>query len=174
MEIQFLNWLDLLRNPVLDSLMVFVTSLGDGGIFWILTAVLLLWMPKRRSYGIAMLCAMVMGLIVVNLGVKPLVGRIRPYEAVGYGPLLIKAPSDASFPSGHTQVSVESAWILAGMNKKVGMGALILAVLIAFSRMYLYVHYPSDVAGGFLFGSLWAYLSLKYVRPMICRRWKLE
>lgn len=166
MEIQILDWLYSLHSPIMDKIMVFITSLGDGGIFWIAAAVLLLCFKKTRRWGIAMGGAMLMGFVIVNLGVKPLVHRTRPYEVKGLEELLIKRPSDYSFPSGHTQVSFAAAWILYVMNRRTGRLALLLAVLIAFSRMYLYVHYPTDILAGFLCGSLWAYLALR-----ICRLW---
>jgi len=165
-EIQILDWLYSLHSPVMDRIMIFITSLGDGGIFWIAAAVLLLFSKKTRRWGIAMGVAMLLGFIIVNLGVKPLVHRTRPYEVKGLEELLIKRPSDYSFPSGHTQVSFAAAWIWYVMDRRAGIFALLLAVVIAFSRMYLYVHYPTDILAGFLCGSLWAYLAMR-----ICRVW---
>lgn len=174
LELQILDWLNSLHNPVMDCVMIGITSLGNAGIFWIIVALCLLPGRKTRSWGLTMLCAMALGFLVVNLGVKPLVNRIRPYEAAGFTQLLIEKPKDASFPSGHTQVSFASAWVLYRMNRRAGIWALILAGLIALSRLYLYVHYPSDVLVGFLFGGLWAYISLRYVRPWVCKKWKLD
>lgn len=169
MELQILDWLYSLHNPVMDKIMVYITRLGDGGIFWILVAVILLMSKKTRRWGVAMGVAMLLGFVIVNLGVKPLVHRIRPYEVKGLEELLIAPPSDYSFPSGHTQVSFASAWVIFMMKRKAGIAALLLAVLIAFSRMYLYVHYPTDVAAGFLCGSLWAYAAMR-----ICRVWPIQ
>ena len=93
---------------------------------------------------------------------KPLIARTRPFDANNLKDiLLIKAPKDYSFPSGHTMASFAAATVLIYMNRKVGIVAMVLAVLIAFSRLYLYVHYPSDVFAGMIFGILSAIISIK-------------
>jgi undecaprenyl-diphosphatase len=130
--------------------MPIVTHLGDGGILWIALAVILLCIPKYRRTGFAMGIALLMGLLICNLWLKPMVGRLRPfdYQLQCYGrsiPLLIEAPKDFSFPSGHTIASFEAATVLLIHHRKWGILAAILAGLIAFSRLYLYVHYPTDV-----------------------------
>ena len=104
-----------------------------------------------------MAAALLMGLVVCNIILKPLVGRIRPfdYELLHFGkviPLLIEAPTDFSFPSGHTIASAEAAGVLLLHDKRLGIPAAILAALIAFSRLYLYVHYPTDVLAALVLG----------------------
>ena len=137
--------------------MPIVTHLGDGGILWIALAVILLCLPKYRKTGFAMGAALLMGLLICNLWLKPMVGRLRPfdYQLQCYGrliPLLIEAPTDYSFPSGHTIASFEAATVLLIRHKKWGIGAMVLAALIAFSRLYLYVHYPTDVLASVVLG----------------------
>jgi undecaprenyl-diphosphatase len=137
--------------------------LGDGGILWIALAVILLCFPKYRKTGFAMSAALLMGLLICNLSLKPLVARIRPYDFQLQNfnksiPLLIAAPHDYSFPSGHTIASFEAAVALLIRDRKLGMGALALAVLIAFSRLYLYVHYPTDVLASVVLGTLLAFI----------------
>lgn len=137
--------------------MPFITHLGDGGILWIVLTLLFLCLPKYRRTGIAMGCALLMGLILCNLALKPLVGRMRPfdYQLLHYGryiELLIAAPSDFSFPSGHTIASFEAATVLLRRHRRLGLFALALAGLIAFSRLYLYVHYPTDVLTSIVLG----------------------
>lgn len=161
MEISFLEWLQTLHTPVLDRVMVFITSLANAGALWIALSVILLAFKRTRRIGLAVGLALLMGAIGVNLIVKPLVNRVRPYDAVGFTQLLISRQADASFPSGHTQASFASALVLWHFNKKAGAAALVLAALIAFSRLYLFVHYPTDVAAGILFGALWAVLAVK-------------
>lgn len=170
LELQILDWLYEMHSPVMDQIMVFITRLGDAGFFWILLAVILLIPRQTRGWGLTMGFALLLGLITVNFGIKPLVHRVRPYDAAGLTDLLVKRQSDYSFPSGHTQAAFASAWILYRMNRKGGILAMILAVLIAFSRLYLYMHYPTDVLAGFLFGSLWAFLALRYFKPWISRK----
>ena len=154
-----------LTNSFMDKAMPIVTLFGDGGVFWIAIAVLLLVFPKSRKTGWSMLAAMALGLIVCNIILKPMIARPRPYvfyaenvEGWQAVKLLVKTPSDFSFPSGHTIASFEACTVLLMKNKWVGIPATILAFLIAFSRLYLYVHYPTDVIVSFFGGILFALL----------------
>lgn len=157
-DLPILDWIaQNLANPILDVIMPTITLLGNAGIFWILLAVLLLLIPKYRRTGLAMSAALLMGLVVCNLVMKPLFARIRPYDfqLEHFGreiALLIPAEHDFSFPSGHTIASFEAATALTVYNKKWGIAALALASLIAFSRLYLYVHYPTDVICAVILG----------------------
>lgn len=165
-DLPILNWIMThLWCPFLDALMPVITLLGDGGIFWIGVAVVLLVFPKTRKIGLGMGAALLMGLLVCNLTLKPLVARIRPYDYMleHYGvqiKLLIEAQHDFSFPSGHTIASFEAATVLLIHSRKAGIPAMVLACLIAFSRMYLYVHYPTDVIASILLGVAFAFLSV--------------
>ena len=153
MELQILDALQTIHNPVLDTLMCAITRLGDAGIFWILLCMVLLILPKTRKSGAILMAALLVDLVICNGILKPLVHRIRPFDVKTGIELLVKRPTDYSFPSGHTAASVASvmALYLAG-EKKIWVPALVLAVLIAFSRLYLYVHYPTDVLGGMIIG----------------------
>lgn len=162
-DLPILDWIQAnLKNGFLNEVMPIITMFGDGGIFWIACAVILLCIPKTRKTGLGMAFALIMGLIVCNITLKPLVGRIRPYdfqEQLGVViPLLTERMHDFSFPSGHTIASFEAATVLLINNKKLGIPAMILAVLIAFSRLYLYVHYPTDVIFSVFAGILFAFL----------------
>ena len=162
-DLPILDWIQAnLKNAFLDVVMPIITMFGDGGIFWIACAVILLCISKTRKTGLGMAFALIMGLIVCNVTLKPLVGRIRPYdfqEQLGVViPLLTERMHDYSFPSGHTIASFEAATVLLINNKKLGIPAMILAVLIAFSRLYLYVHYPTDVIFSVFAGILFAFL----------------
>lgn len=157
-DLPILQWIqEHLRCTFLDWVMPVITTLGDGGGIWILQAVVLLCQPEYRRLGLQMGAALLMGLLVCNLTLKPLVARIRPYdymaEYLGMTvQLLVDAPHDFSFPSGHTIASFEAATVLVLYNRKWGIGALILAGLIAFSRLYLFVHYPTDVLTSIVLG----------------------
>lgn len=150
-DLPILDWLRAnVTCSFLDAVMPAVTTLGDAGIFWIALAVVLMVIPRTRRIGISMAAALVIGLVVCNLTLKPLMARMRPYDyqLTHFGkaiPLIIATPHDYSFPSGHTIASFEGAIALFLYNRKWGIPALILAGLIAFSRLYLYVHYPTDV-----------------------------
>ena len=163
-DLPILDWIQAnLKNDILDVIMPIITLFGDGGIFWIACAVLLLIFPKTRKIGLGMGFALILGLIVCNITLKPLVGRIRPYDFQMEHfqkeiLLLTERMHDCSFPSGHTIASFEAATVLLKNSKKMGIPAMILAVLIAFSRLYLYVHYPTDVIFSIFAGILFAFI----------------
>lgn len=152
-----------IRNNVLDIIMPKITSLGNAGVIWIIICAVMILKRKYRKYGIMMAIALVYCAIVGNLTLKPIVARIRPFDANPLiDGLLINAPKDFSFPSGHTMVSFSCACIiLLYMNRKIGVAALILSSAIAFSRLYLYVHYPSDVLMGMIIGIFLSYIAIK-------------
>ena len=163
-DLPILNWIaQHLWCPFLDAVMPVVTVLGDAGAFWIGMAVVFLFIPKYRKVGLGMGAALLIGLLVCNITLKPLVARIRPYDymAEHYDvtiKLLIEAQHDFSFPSGHTIASFEAATVLMIHNKKIGIPATILASIIAFSRLYLYVHYPTDVIVSVILGICFGFL----------------
>jgi undecaprenyl-diphosphatase len=160
-DLPILDWIQAnLQSGFMDKFMPFITVFGDAGIFWMIWATVLVIFPKTRKIGLGMAFAMVMGLIVCNITLKPLVARIRPYDLqaeLGVAiKLLCEAQHDFSFPSGHTIASFEAAVVLVKNSRKMGIPAMILAVLISFSRMYLYVHYPTDVIVSVILGTLFA------------------
>ena len=156
-EFAFLNWIQTnLKCAFLDTVMPLITKLGDAGIFWIAVTLLMLAVRRTRKYGHAAAFALSFGLVIGNCLLKPLIARVRPYDIQTAVSLLISAPTDFSFPSGHTQASFAVATVIFLWNKRVGTVALITAALVAFSRMYLYVHYPTDVLAGLLFGVTFA------------------
>lgn len=132
--------------------MPLLSGLDNGGAVWLVLTGLLLLFPKHRKAGIAILIALGIEVICCNLVLKPLVARIRPCDINTAIQLLIARPTDFSFPSGHTGSSFAAASALLFSHNKLWIPATILAVLIAFSRLYLYVHYPSDVLAGALIG----------------------
>ena len=164
-DLPILDWIAAhIYCPFLDFLMPAITRLGDAGILWILLAALFLCLPKYRKAGLTMVFSLLLGLLICNVTLKPLVARIRPfdYQLLHFGkeiPLLIPKPRDFSFPSGHTNASFAAAMALLLHDRKPGIPAMILAALIAFSRLYLYVHYPTDVLTSVLLGVGVAYLA---------------
>ena len=163
-DLPILEWIAAnLRCPFMDTIMPIITLLGDAGIFWIAIAALCLFFPKYRKMGLSMGISLLIGLLVCNVLLKPLVGRIRPYDyqLEHFGKqiqLLVAAQHDFSFPSGHTIASFEAATAIMLHNKKLGIVAMILAVMISFSRLYLYVHYPTDVIFSIILGTAFAFL----------------
>lgn len=168
LEIGILNALQNIRFPLLDSLMVFVTKLGNGGLIWIIVGIFLLTRHKKKYKKMAfiLLLSLIISAVVGLVILKPIVHRPRPFDTFGFKELLIKAPKDFSFPSGHTSSSFAAASSINSLDKRFGKYALILALLITFSRMYLYVHYPTDVAAGILLGLGSTRASMK-IRRMI-------
>ena len=160
-DLPVLDWIQAnLKSSIMDTVMPIITVFGDAGIFWMVIAALLFIFPKTRRTGLGMAIAMMIGLIVCNVTLKPLVARIRPYDlqaAQGVTiQLLGERMHDFSFPSGHTIASFEAAVVMLKNSKKMGIPAMILAVLISFSRLYLYVHYPTDVIASVILGTLFA------------------
>ena len=153
-DFKFLDFLQELRTPFLDAVFSFITRLGDEGIIWILIALIMLCFKKTRKCGIIVALALILGTIVGNLGLKNIFARPRPFtlrpEMVDK--IIISLPGSYSFPSGHTMSSFESAFAIFLYNKKWGIAPLILAILIGFSRNYLYVHYLTDVIAGAVLG----------------------
>ena len=164
-DLPILDWIaEHLRCPFLDTIMPPITHLGDAGAVWILLALVLLCLPKYRKTGMKVALALALGLLVCNVTLKPLVARMRPfdYQLLFFGKeiqLLIPAPTDFSFPSGHTNASFAAATAVLLCHRKIGVPAMILAALIAFSRLYLYVHYPTDVLASMVLGAAVAFLS---------------
>ena len=153
MEIEILNFIQTLHTPFGDVVMPLITSLGNAGVFWIILAIVLVIIPKTRKIGITVSAALVLDLIFCNILIKPLVARIRPFDINTAVELLISKPRDYSFPSGHTAASfAASSAIFVTGHRKTGVAAMILAALIGISRLYLYVHYPTDVLGGLAIG----------------------
>ena len=154
-EFAILDWIQLhCRSGLLDAVLPAISWTCNHGELWILLALALLAVKKHRRLGWSVAAALVLDLLVVNLTIKPLVGRVRPF-AVHPAELLISPPGDASFPSGHTACSFAAAaavWF-AGY-RRAGAAAFAVAAVIAFSRLYLYVHWPTDVLGGAVLG--WA------------------
>lgn len=164
-ELNILNFIrENIANPFLDTIMPIITKFGDGGIFWIALAVVFLIFKKTRKMGLCMGLALLMGFITGNLLLKNIVARIRPYDLNPEVELLVKHLSDFSFPSGHTLASFEAATAIFINNKKWGIPALVLAFLIALSRIYLYVHYPTDVLAAIILGIGFAVLSCAIVK----------
>lgn len=157
---------DFLKCGFLDAVMPVITALCDGGIFWIICGVALLFFRKYRKYGVVLLLTMLLGSLIGNELIKPLVERARPCHLDATVPLLIDRPESFSFPSGHTVSSVISATVLTRADRRFGYAAIPLAVLIAFSRIYLFVHFPTDVLAGALLGFVLGFFMTTLARKL--------
>ena len=159
-----------LRTPLLDQVMLLATHLGDLALVWLIAAAVLIAQPRHRRYGIAVLTAVVVTAALGMFVLKPLFGRARPFVAYEFAGLLIPPPSGDSFPSNHSMVSFAAAAALCCLPDKgravlaLKVSAVAAACLIAFSRIYLYVHYPSDIVAGALIGIAVGVASVQVVR----------
>lgn len=143
------------RQDFLSPVVKFITHLGDAGWCWILLAVILLIVKKTRKIGVVTAVSLLSSYVVNNLILKNLVARVRPYEAVDGLQRIIEAQSDFSFPSGHSASSFAAAVVIFMLcPRKYGVPALVLAFLIALSRLYVGVHYPTDVLTGVISGTV--------------------
>ena len=164
-ELSILDYIQShLCSGFLDTAIPLITTLGNGGAIWIGCSVALLLIPKTRKAGAAMAVSLVLEALCCNVILKPLVGRIRPCDVNEAVNLLIAHPTDFSFPSGHTGASFAAVSALYFSKYRLWVSSLVLAILIAFSRLYLYVHYPSDVLAGMLIGIMAGYTGCSIVQ----------
>ncbi|MCI5919261.1 MAG: phosphatase PAP2 family protein [Roseburia sp.] len=151
-----LLWIqDNVRNDFLTPIMKFITKTGNIGFIWIFLTVAFLCFQKTRKTGTLMACSLGGAFVINNLILKNLVARTRPYEVIDGLHLMVPKAVDLSFPSGHTGSSFATAVVMFIMlPKKYGVPALIYAFLMGFSRLYIGIHYPTDVLCGGIIGTL--------------------
>lgn len=152
MELLILHAIQQIHTPWLDAVMVFFTKLGDDGILWIALGVIMLLFKKTRKCGVCVLLSMLLCMLLGKVVLKDLIGRARPFMADPSVVLKVTPPGSFSFPSGHTLDAFTSATAISLCFRKPGIAAYVVASLIAFSRMYLFLHYPTDILGGILLG----------------------
>ncbi len=165
-EFPLLYWFQSLHNPVLDKIVVAITSLGNTGIFWIILTVLMLIFCKDKRVAWTSALALLFSLLVINVCLKNVVMRARPCWIDESVALLISSPTDYSFPSGHSSASFASAVAIVqyARYRKQGIVAIILAACIALTRLYLFVHFPTDVLVGMCLGIVEALLAGVIIR----------
>ncbi|MGI6126789.1 MAG: phosphatase PAP2 family protein [Planifilum sp.] len=166
-ELALLDWMQsALRTPGLDQFMIAVTTIGDLGMVWLAMGCALLFSKRYRTLGIGILVAVALAGVVTECILKPMIMRPRPCDVNTSVALLVSHPYGSSFPSGHTCASFAAFGILlfAQAPRKLTVPAGILAILIAFSRLYLYVHYPSDVLAGAVIGLALGWLTVRMYR----------
>lgn len=167
------KFFESLWNPVLDVIMTIITYLGNAGIFWLLLAVCLLIPKKTRKLGIYAFAGIAITWIFNDLILKEIIQRPRPFNFDGWPetftyPNLVSKPSSWSFPSGHTASSFGTAIpLLMRMKKKYSIPLVVLAFLIGISRIYVHVHYPTDVIGGIVVGTVCGILSVIFIDKVV-------
>lgn len=166
-DLNFLNTIqDSLKCDFLDGFAVFLSYLTTQGIIWIVAGVVLLFFKKTRAAGITVLIALAIGFLTGDVLLKHLINRPRPFTVNTDIVLLIDKPSGASFPSTHSTLAAAVTTVLLVKKRTLGFIALALAICIAFSRLYLYVHYPTDVMCGLLLGVLCGIVALAIARGL--------
>ncbi len=155
---------ETMRCQFLDYVMAFFSYLGEAGGIWLISAIIMMCFRKTRATGVMVVCAVAIGFVIGEVGLKNIVDRLRPFVQNPEVIPAIKPPSGYSFPSGHSCSSFAAATVLIVRDKKFGIPAIIIASLIAFSRLYNYVHFPSDVLGGIILGVLCAVATIIFFK----------
>lgn len=145
----------------LDAVMPVISNLNNRGEIWILFGLALLFAKKYKKYGAYILVGLLVGLFLGNGVLKNLIARPRPFSIRPEISLIIPPPGAYSFPSGHTLSSFIAAFLLIRADKRLGIFGIILASLIAFSRMYLYVHFLTDILGAILLAWIISFVVFK-------------
>lgn len=172
LDLVILEWIqEYVHHDILDKVMILLTHIGYAGALWLCIAVVLMLSKKHRRVGVYLLLAIITVIIIGEFGLKNLIARNRPCVDFPILNMLIEKPTSFSFPSGHTSISFAAAFFIGLKYRKLMIYMLIVAGLISFSRLYLYLHYPSDILGGILFGCLIGYLWWKILglNPLIAR-----
>lgn len=173
LEGDILLWIQQsLRGP-LDAPVCFITTLGNHGMLWIALTLMLLFFRRTRRAALVSALSMLLTLLAVNILIKPLAARIRPYEVIEGLRCIVARESEFSFPSGHSANSLACAWVLFRLcDRRLGVPALVMALLISLSRLYVGVHYPTDVLAGIAAGMLLAEAAIylaKRIEPRLRR-----
>ena len=175
-ELNILNAIQGMRSTPLDKFMVTISAAGNLSLIWVAFIFIFLSAKELKNQGKIMIIAFILNILFVNILVKNLVARPRPYDVANFTGLLVHKLSDNSFPSGHTSYAFTFASIVTLLNKNKALKIFtdVLAVLMAFSRLYLYVHFPTDVLAGAVFGILIGILSIKIYNSQKYRQIKAK
>ena len=157
-------------SPLMDSIMIFITNLGDRGFIWIIIGIILLISKKYRKIGLAMLIALAVTSLIGEVFIKNIIQRPRAFTTFPDIEIIIKAPLSYSFPSGHTASSFAAAVVLGYYIKNWKYLFYFFAALVAFSRLYLFVHYPSDIIGGISLGVVCSFMTIKIIENSKCKK----
>lgn len=179
-DLSVFQWVQSIQNPILTAIMVTITTLGEEGIIFIAMGLVLLCTKKYRKVGFTVLAALVIMVVLNNLVLKDIFARPRPFnldpqqyawwfEIYKFPEFGIKVPSSYSFPSGHTSSAFAAAIAVLWYDRKIGIPTTVFAVLMGFSRIYVEVHYCTDVIGGMIVGIVYALVAVlvaKFAYPI--------
>ncbi len=166
-ELPVLDALSVLYCGFLDFISQFFSLIDEGGAIWIALAVVFLFFKKTRKTGVMLAVALTLGLLIANCALKPLVGRVRPYDVNPAARLIVERYTDFSFPSGHAVSCVECATVLLIRDRRFGIPFAVYALIVCFARLYLYVHYPTDVLFGVLLGVAVGIVSVLLIERLV-------
>ena len=170
MEIAILDFIQtLFKSPLMDRIMVLITTLGNEGILYYIILALLLLNKKTRKLGVILGISMLLNHIFSNMTLKPLFARTRPFDVNTAVEIIIKKPSSYSFPSGHTAQAFTTAFAFLFAKSKFTKPMFVFACIMAFTRLYLYVHYPTDILGGIVCGLISGYIGYKLVEFILSK-----
>ncbi len=164
---QILLWIQAyVRLSFLDPVVVFYTHLGDAGLLWSGISLVMICFPRTRRAGILSLAALALGGILTNVTLKQMVARVRPWHTVDGLTFLVRETDPNSFPSGHTcaAFAVAGVWFRTLPKRWMRVTGMVMAVLMGLSRLYVGVHFPSDVLAGAVVGLLASWLAWKLGR----------
>ncbi len=142
---------NIMQCGFFDKLMPVISFIG-GGIIWVIFGLCFLFNKRYRFNGIRLITAFTITVLITEFLIKPFFMRERPFMMNTEHFLIVSEPFGSSFPSAHSSSSFASAMQFFGISKKAGIIASIAAAAVAFSRLYLYVHFPTDVFAGILIG----------------------
>lgn len=180
-DLSVFEWIQSIQSNFLTAIMTTITTLGDDGIIFIIMGVVLLFTKKYRKIGVTVLVALLVMLVCNNLVLKELLARPRPfnldaaeydwwYEIYRYPYFNIHQPSSFSFPSGHTSSAFAAAIAVLWYNRKIGIPLTVFAAIMGFTRIYVEVHYCTDVIAGAVVGAVYALVAVliaKFLFPVI-------
>ncbi|CDZ74250.1 PAP2 (type 2 phosphatidic acid phosphatase) family protein [Peptoniphilus sp. ING2-D1G] len=155
MEKLILDLIAKSQNTIFDNMSIAFNILGTGGIFFVIIGIVMILNKKTRLMGIHVLISLGLCLILGNLLLKPTIGRVRPYVKFNRA-IIVEPLKDFSFPSGHTYSAFSTAFSINYYDEELGKFMMFVGAVMGFTRMYLYVHYPTDILGGVVLGYICA------------------
>jgi len=172
-EVEILkNINSVFSSDFLDEVFVFISTIGNKGAIWIFLAILLMIFPKTRKWGICASISLIFCLIIGNGILKPVIGRCRPYNFDPTLNIIIHRLKDGSFPSGHTMAAFAFARAVSKNCRKCAPYLYTASTLMALSRIYLMMHYPTDVIGGAIFGIIFGELAFRIANKVLSERYE--